>query len=194
MAVADQAIPPAQHVVPSVPEGAYAATGGIGFHKGKHMYVRTYGNVHVYVCSHVCMPVCTHVRTCNVCAFVVWETNTHECTPQTTHEHMYRRERLIMILGKFRAIRFMRAENSTPKLPLSTCRKFAIEQCQQNTPIPQPGAQMRPNFMRASCALHACFMSAAARGVTGGSRRRRPCRWNSFFSCALRARRPENHN
>jgi hypothetical protein len=30
--------------------------------------------------------------------------------------------------------------------------------------------------------------------VTGGSRRRRPCRWNSFFSCALRARRPENHN
>jgi hypothetical protein len=61
-----------------------------------------------------------------------------------------------MILGTFRAIRFMHAENSTPKLPLNSCRKSAIEQCQQNTPIPQHGAQMRPSFMRASCALHAC--------------------------------------
>jgi hypothetical protein len=58
----------------------------------------------------------------------------------------------------------MRAENSTPKLPLRSCRKFAIEQCQQNTPIPQHGAQMRQNFMRASCALH-------ARSRTGRDRR-----------------------
>jgi hypothetical protein len=32
----------------------------------------------------------------------------------------YRRQRLIIILGTFRAIRFMRAEKSTPKLPLNS--------------------------------------------------------------------------
>jgi hypothetical protein len=91
-----------------------------------------------------------------------------------------------MILGAFRAIRFMRTENSTPKLPLNSCRKYATEQCQQNMPIPQHGAQMRP---KNSCALHAHFMRYRRLKEEAP-----PSLELVFCSCALRARRPGNHN
>jgi hypothetical protein len=54
----------------------------------------------------------------------------------------------------------MHADNATPKLPLKSRRKSAIQQCQQRMPMLQPGQQMRPNCMRTSCTLY-------VRGRTG---------------------------
>jgi hypothetical protein len=44
-----------------------------------------------------------------------------------------------MIPGQFRAIRFKRAVNLAPNLPLESRGHSTIEKCQQNAPIPHPG-------------------------------------------------------